>query len=93
MYLYLVIFSFTTKQTLDSSKLSSLPNDKMLDQFKLETFADGKKKVTEKLKIVWGRVENIVGKQENAGYQHFLLFPQCFQKASYTGSLNVRLVW
>ena len=28
------------------------------------------------------RVENIVGKGENAGYQYFLLFPQCFQKAS-----------
>ena len=27
-----------------------------------------------------GRVENIVGTGENAGYQHFLLFPQCFQK-------------
>ena len=22
--------------------------------------------------------KNIVGKEENAGYQHFLLFPQCF---------------
>ena len=22
--------------------------------------------------------ENIVGKEGNAGYQHFLLFPQCF---------------
>ena len=29
-----------------------------------------------------GRVENIEGKGENAGYQHFLLFPKCFQKAS-----------
>ena len=31
------------------------------------------------------RVENIVGKGENAnaGYQHFLLFPQCFEKASF----------
>ena len=28
-------------------------------------------------------VENIVGKGENAGYQHFLLFPQCFEKASF----------
>ena len=28
------------------------------------------------------RLENIVGKGENAGYQHFLLFPLCFQKAS-----------
>ena len=24
---------------------------------------------------------------------HFLLFPQCFQKASYTRSLIVRIVW
>ena len=28
------------------------------------------------------RVENIMGKGENACYQHFLLFPQCLQKAS-----------
>ena len=35
--------------------------------------------MTEKLKFVFGRVENIVGKGENAGYQHFLLFLQCFQ--------------
>ena len=27
-------------------------------------------------------MENIVGKGENAGYQHFLLFPQCFPKPS-----------
>ena len=32
---------------------------------------------------VFDRVENIVGKGENAGYQHFLLFLQCFQKASF----------
>ena len=32
--------------------------------------------------FVMERVENIVGKGENAGYQHFLLFPQFFQKAS-----------
>ena len=25
-------------------------------------------------------IENIVEKEENAGSQHFLLFPQCFQK-------------
>ena len=28
------------------------------------------------------REENIVKKEENAVYQYFLLFPQCFQKAS-----------
>ena len=34
------------------------------------------------------RVGNIVGKGENAVYQHFLLFPQCFQKASVLESLK-----
>ena len=27
-------------------------------------------------------VENIVGKEERARYEQFLLFPQCFQKLS-----------
>ena len=31
------------------------------------------------------RTENIVRKGENAGYQHFLLFLQCFQTASFLG--------
>ena len=34
-----------------------------------------------------------MGKGENAGNQHFLLFPQCFQKVSYTDSLKVVNVW
>ena len=50
--------------------------------------ADNKLNLAEKLKFVLERVENIVGKGENAGYQHFLLFPQCFQKASTIGSLK-----
>ena len=29
-----------------------------------------------------GWLENVVGKGGNAGYHHFLLFPQCFLKAS-----------
>ena len=50
--------------------------------------------VTEQLTFVLRRVENIAGKGENAGYQHYLLFPQCFLRASYTGSsLNVRIAW
>ena len=39
------------------------------------------------------RVEIIVGKGENAGYQHFLLFTQCFQKATSAGLLKVWIVW
>ena len=34
-----------------------------------------------------------MGKGENAGYQHFLLFPQCFQEASFSGLLNIGIVW
>ena len=30
--------------------------------------------------FVFDRVENIVGKGENAGYKHVLLFLRCFQK-------------
>ena len=39
------------------------------------------------------RVENTVGKRENAGYQHFLIFPQCFPKPSSKGSVKVGIVW
>ena len=49
---------------------------------------------TENLKFVFlGRMKNIVGKGEITVYHHFLLFPQCFQKASFPGSLNIRIVW
>ena len=33
-------------------------------------------------------LENIMGKGENVGYHHFLLFLQCFQKAFSLGSLK-----
>ena len=56
------------------------PNGKILDLSKFKAFADDKMDVSKKLIFVWGRVENIVGNGENAGYWHFLLFPQCFQK-------------
>ena len=73
--------------------LNSLPNDKFLDWSNLKAFPDDKLKVPEKLKFVLGKVENIVGKGENAGYQHFLLFPQCFLKVSFSRSLQVGIVW
>ena len=44
--------------------------------------------------IVFENVENLVGKGENAGYQHFLLFPKGFQKAlPLSGSLEQSIVW
>ena len=34
------------------------------------------------------RVENIVGKEEIACYEQFLLFPQCFEKLSVVNALK-----
>ena len=58
--------------------IKSLPNDKILDVTKLKAFADHKINKAQMMISVFDRVENIVGNGENAGYQHFLLFPQCF---------------
>ena len=57
---------------------NTLPNEKKsFDLSKLKI------KTTQLLKFVLEKVENIVGKGENAGYQHFLLLLQCFQKLSF----------
>ena len=64
-------------------QFNSLPNNKNSDRSKLNAFADDKINATEKQQFFFGWVENIVGKGENAGYQHFPLFPQCLQKASF----------
>ena len=42
---------------------------------------------------VCDRVENIVGKGENAGYQHFLLFQQYFENASFPDTSKGVIVW
>ena len=39
--------------------------------------------------LVLDSIENIVGRGENAGYQHFLFLPPCFQKPSSSASLNL----
>ena len=46
----------------------------MFDRSTLKAIIDNKKKVTLELKFFLDRVEIIVEKVENAGYQHFLLF-------------------
>ena len=55
---------------------NSLPNNKILDLSKFKAFTDDKLNVTQKLKFDLGSIESIVEKGENAGYQHFFLFPQ-----------------
>ena len=67
-----------------TTKFQTCPNS--------QHFADDNIIVTQKLKLTFGRIENIVGKGENAGNQHFLLFPQCFQKLSFPEVLEVGIV-
>ena len=54
--------------------VSCLPNNKILNKTKSKAFADNKINVAQMMISVFDKVENIVGKGENAGYQHFLLF-------------------
>ena len=78
---------------LETTYSNPLPNGKILDRFKLKAFADDKINVAEMMISLSDMVENIVGKGENAGYQHFLLCPQCFQMPSLSGLLTVWIVW
>ena len=78
---------------MKENTFNSLPNDKMPDLSKLKPFADNKINATQKLIFALERIENSMGRGENAGYQHFLLFPQCFQKDTFSGSLKVMIVW
>ena len=71
---------------------NSLQNDKIQYQYKLKAFADDKINVAKKFKFVSGRVENIMGKGENAGF-HIFSTSQNFQMASNTGSLKVLIMW
>ena len=58
--------------------LSPLTHDKILDCMKLKSFADDNSYVAQIVQSSSDRVENFVGKGENAGYLHNLLLPQYF---------------
>ena len=53
----------------------------ILDSSKLKEFADDNFKFDENGRRFSKWVENTVGKGELGGYEQFLLFPPCFQKA------------
>ena len=72
---------------------NSLPNDEILALSKLKVFADNNLHRVQLMEFLFNRIENIMGKGENAGNQHFLLFPICFQNASSLRLLKVGIVW
>ena len=81
---------FSKNREAKISIFRSLPNNKILDTSELKAFADDKIILTQKLKFDLGWVENMVGK----GYQHFHVFPQCFQRSSSSSeSLKVMIEW
>ena len=51
--------------------INSLPNNKVLNLYELTAFADDNLNMYQKLKFALGSVENIVGKEENAGCTMF----------------------
>ena len=62
-----------------------------LDLSKMKAIADNKRHVAQMIIFVFDRVENIVGKGENAGNQHVhLFFSQCFQKLMGGGEVVVK---
>ena len=56
--------------------LNSLPKDKIFDLAKLKEFAENKTDVT----LVFGREENIVGREENGGYWYFSFSHNVFKR-------------
>ena len=44
------------------------------------------------MEFVFDMLENIVGNGENAAFQHFLLFPQYFQKGPFSRLLKFKIV-
>ena len=51
---------------------------------KLRAVTDHNIDLPQIMKTAGQRQENIVGKGKNPGNQHFLLFPQCLQKHSFS---------
>ena len=74
-------------------KIYPFPHDKILDQSKFKAFVDDKLNVTKMIISFFDTVENMVGKGEIALYKQFLLFPQCFQKASFPDPSKGVIVW
>ena len=74
---------------LSICSFNPLPDDNILGLPKLKVFADDKFSFTQNIKVIFHRIENIVGK----GYHHFLLFPHCFQEAFSFSVSKVIIVW
>ena len=69
------------------------PHDKLLNQTKLKTFSCDILNVTKMIISVFDRAEKHCGKRRNCLYKQFLIFQQCFQKASFPDPSKGVIVW
>ena len=72
-------------------RVNPLPDDKILALSRFERIC--RQPVNCYSILSFYKVENIVGKEENVGCQHFLLFPKCSQKAFASWASKVVFVW
>ena len=76
---------------LATRKMHSLPNNEILDWSKLKAFGDDNIKVSKKMIFVFDKVENIVEKGQNAGYQRFLFSLNVLKRLFTWGHLKLGL--
>ena len=74
-------------------EFNPLSNDRILDATKLKALADNKLNGAKMVISLFDKVKNTVRKEENAVYQHFILFQHCFPNPSSLGLLKVGTVW
>ena len=86
-------FPGASKGVIGWEWVNRLPHGKILDLSKLKAIADDYFSVAQVVQFFSDRVENVVGKGEHAGYQHVLLFQQCFQRNYFSGPLKAGIVW
>ena len=79
--------------TIFSKTVYPITRRQILDSSKLKEFADDNFKFDENGRKLSKWVENTVGEGEIACYKQFLLFPQCFQKACFSGAQNGVILW
>ena len=60
---------------IQENTFNPFPDITVLALSKFKAFVDNNFNVAQIMHFFFDRLENTVGKGENAGYQHFLLFP------------------
>ena len=77
----------------EENNFNTFPNEKILDVSKLKAFADDKLSIARMMISLIDRIENTVGKGENAGYQHFSYIYVVVCKCLQFGQFKNFVIW